>query len=58
MVGKHDSFDDDFTRILCLPHGRFKKPRELTWITGVILVVLTVSFGVTRYSLPWDQIGY
>ena len=38
--------------------GGFKKPRELTWITGVILAVLTVSFGVTGYSLPWDQIGY
>jgi cytochrome b6 len=38
--------------------GGFKKPRELTWITGVILGVLTVSFGVTGYSLPWDQVGY
>ncbi|KAJ7533383.1 hypothetical protein O6H91_13G046100 [Diphasiastrum complanatum] len=36
----------------------FKKPRELTWVTGVILAVLTVSLGVTGYSLPWDQIGY
>lgn len=38
--------------------GGFKKPRELTWVTGVVLAVLTVSFGVTGYSLPWDQIGY
>uniref|UniRef100_UPI0030E06E9B cytochrome b6 n=1 Tax=Pteris cretica TaxID=49539 RepID=UPI0030E06E9B len=38
--------------------GGFKKPRELTRVTGVILGVLTVSFGVTGYSLPWDQIGY
>ena len=38
--------------------GGFKKPRELTWVTGVILAVSTVSFGVTGYSLPWDQIGY
>ena len=38
--------------------GGFKKPRELTWISGVILAVVTVSFGVTGYSLPWDQIGY
>jgi cytochrome b6 len=38
--------------------GGFKKPRELTWITGVILGVITVSFGVTGYSLPWDQVGY
>jgi cytochrome b6 len=38
--------------------GGFKKPRELTWVTGVILAVLTVSFGVTGYTLPWDQVGY
>ena len=25
--------------------GGFKKPREFTWVTGVILAVLTVSFG-------------
>ena len=29
-----------------------KKPRELTWVTGVVLAVLTSSFGVTGYSLP------
>ncbi len=33
--------------------GGFKKPRELTWITGIVLAVLTVSFGVTGYSLPF-----
>ncbi|XVE63965.1 hypothetical protein DITRI_Ditri07aG0062900 [Diplodiscus trichospermus] len=38
--------------------GGFKKPRELTWFTGVVLAVLTASFGVTGYSLPRDQIGY
>jgi cytochrome b6 len=38
--------------------GGFKRPRELTWVTGVLLACLTVSFGVTGYSLPWDQVGY
>ena len=38
--------------------GGFKRPRELTWITGVVMAVITVSFGVTGYSLPWDQVGY
>ena len=39
-------------------NGGFKKPRELTWVTGVALASVTVSFGVTGYSLPWDQVGY
>ena len=38
--------------------GGFKKPREILWISGVVLSVLTVSFGVTGYSLPWDQISF
>eukprot|EP01023_Acetabularia_acetabulum_P001788 TRINITY_DN10703_c0_g1_i1.p1 TRINITY_DN10703_c0_g1~~TRINITY_DN10703_c0_g1_i1.p1 ORF type:complete len:125 (+),score=5.35 TRINITY_DN10703_c0_g1_i1:343-717(+) len=38
--------------------GGFKQPRELTWITGVLLSILTISFGVTGYSLPYDQVGY
>ena len=38
--------------------GGFKKPRELTWVTGVVMAVITVRFGVTGYSLPWEQIVY
>jgi cytochrome b6 len=38
--------------------GGFKKPREFIWITGIILAVTSISFGVSGYSLPWDQVGY
>jgi cytochrome b6 len=38
--------------------GGFKKPREFTWLSGILLSLPTVSFGVTGYSLPWDQVGY
>lgn len=38
--------------------GGFKKPRELIWISGILLAITTVSFGVTGYSLPWDAVGY
>ena len=41
-----------------LSHGGFKRPRELAWVTGVVIAVITVAFGVTGYSLPWDQVGY
>lgn len=38
--------------------GGLKKPRELIWVTGVLLAVVVISFGVTGYTLPWDQLGY
>ncbi len=36
----------------------YKKPRELNWLTGVLLFFLVLSFGFTGYLLPWDQKGY
>lgn len=38
--------------------GSYKKPRELTWVFGVILFVLTLVFGFTGYLLPWNQLAY
>jgi ubiquinol-cytochrome c reductase cytochrome b subunit len=34
--------------------GAYKKPRELQWIVGVILFILTLVLGLTGYLLPWD----
>ena len=39
-------------------YGAYKKPREATWIIGVILFLLTLAFGLTGYLLPWDNRGY
>jgi quinol-cytochrome oxidoreductase complex cytochrome b subunit len=38
--------------------GAFKKPRELTWVGGVLLFFVTLAFGFTGYLLPWNQLSY
>ena len=36
----------------------YKHPRELNWVAGVVLFVVTMAFGLTGYLLPWDQKAY
>jgi len=38
--------------------GSYKKPREVTWMTGVILLLIILAFALTGYLLPWDQKAY
>jgi quinol-cytochrome oxidoreductase complex cytochrome b subunit len=38
--------------------GAYKFPREVTWFTGVGLLLVVVGFGFTGYLLPWDQRAY
>jgi cytochrome b6 len=35
----------------------FDKPREITWVTGVLLLGITFAFGFTGYLLPWHQVA-
>ncbi len=38
--------------------GSYKYPRELTWVTGSILLILTMFMGLTGYLLVWDEKAY
>jgi quinol-cytochrome oxidoreductase complex cytochrome b subunit len=38
--------------------GSYKFPREVTWFTGIGLLVVVIGFGFTGYLLPWDQKAY
>jgi quinol-cytochrome oxidoreductase complex cytochrome b subunit len=37
--------------------GSYKKPRQFTWFTGVLLLVITGLLSFTGYLLPWDQLA-
>lgn len=38
--------------------GAYKAPRELSWVVGVLLLVITLVLGLTGYLLPWDMNSY
>jgi len=38
--------------------GNYKRPRELTWVGGALLLFVTVAFGFSGYLLPWTQLSY
>jgi quinol-cytochrome oxidoreductase complex cytochrome b subunit len=38
--------------------GSYKPPRELTWLSGLALLLLVLGFSLTGYLLPWDQRAY
>jgi quinol-cytochrome oxidoreductase complex cytochrome b subunit len=38
--------------------GSYKRPRQFTWATGVILLLTTLILSFSGYLLPWDQLAF
>ena len=38
--------------------GAYRRPREATWMAGVVLFLLTLGLAFTGSLLPWDQNAY
>ena len=38
--------------------GSYKKERSFTWLTGVVLLLITLFLSFSGYLLPWDQLAY
>jgi quinol-cytochrome oxidoreductase complex cytochrome b subunit len=36
----------------------YRKPRELTWISGILLLFIVLGFGFSGYLLPWNTLAF
>src|SRR5436190_21096674 len=36
----------------------YRKPRELTWLSGILLLFLMLGFAFSGYLLPWDELSF
>ena len=36
----------------------YRKPRELTWVSGMLLLFLMLAFGFSGYLLPWNELSF
>ncbi len=36
----------------------YRKPREMTWVTGAFLLLISIFFGFSGYLLPWNELAF
>ncbi len=36
----------------------YRKPREMTWVTGCLLLFVLLAFGFSGYLLPWNKLAF
>jgi ubiquinol-cytochrome c reductase cytochrome b subunit len=62
--GLHSSGASAMVVVVCLHllqvtlWGAYRKPRELNWWVGLVMMGCLFGFALTGYLLPWDQKGY
>jgi len=39
-------------------YGAYRRPREVTWLLGLLLSQVVLAFALTGYLLPWDERGF
>jgi cytochrome b6 len=39
-------------------HRSYRRPRELTWLTGVVMLFMVMAFGFSGYLLPWNELSF
>jgi ubiquinol-cytochrome c reductase cytochrome b subunit len=39
-------------------YGAYRRPREVNWYVGLVMMLVLFGFALTGYLLPWDQKGY
>jgi cytochrome b6 len=36
----------------------YRNPREITWVSGFLLLVICICFGFSGYLLPWNKLAF
>src|SRR5512145_3114829 len=36
----------------------YRRPREITWLSGVLVFFITFAFGFSGYLLPWNELAF
>lgn len=39
-------------------HRSYRAPRELTWVTGAVMLFMVLTFGFSGYLLPWNALSF
>ena len=59
LVGEPDGLRRLRPHVQRVLHSKaYRPPRELTWLTGMALLGLTLGFGFSGYLLPWNELAF